>query len=176
MQNEFLRERLKDIELLDVEIDQMMSLSNKLVEGKRNFLISSIAVSVTIIAGLLIFMMTTNNYDRRFIVGAILFAATVIASHIYLTVLLSLEGLKLDHELNLRKGTLSNYKEKVRQGITDSKIYSEVLAQVPDERNKLKHIYKLLKYFSKEKFFVFPNLLFIFAFLWLFFVFLCRII
>lgn len=178
MQNDFLSERVKDkdIKWLERDADHLMSLSNKLVEGKRDFLIPTTAVSATIIAGLLIFMTNTNNYDWRFVIGAVLFAVTAIFSHTYLTILLSLESRKLDHELNLRKGTLNNYKEKMRQGITDPKIYSGVLALVPDERDKLKYTYKLLEYFSKERFFVFPNLLFIFAFLWLFFAFLCRII
>lgn len=176
MQNDFFSERSKDIELLEKEINQMMSLSNKLVEGKRNFLIPTTAVSATIIAGLLIFMTAIDNYIWSFVVGAALFVTTIVISHTYLTIILSAESRKLDHELNLLEETLNSYKEKVRQEIIDPKIYSKILARVPNERNKLKYTYKLLEYFSKERFFVFSNILFMFAFLWLFFAFLCQII
>lgn len=176
MENDFLSERTRDIKFLEKEIDQIMSLSNKLVEGKRNFLIPTTAVSATIVAGLLIFMTTANDYNWRLMVGAILFVVTSIFSHSYLTILLSLESRKLDHELNLRKDTLNSYKEKVGQKVIDPKIYSQILAQASDEHNKLKHTYKLLEYFSKEIFFAFSSSLFIFAFLWLFFAFLCQII
>ena len=176
MENSFLNERAEDIGLLETEIGRMMDLSNKIVEQKRTFLISTTSVSTSIIAGLLIFMTATHDYDWRFIFGAILFVASIIFTHVYLSALFALESRKLDHELDLRKGTLNKYKEAMRQTITDPNIYSQILASIPHERNKLKYTYKLLEFFSKERFFILSNTLFIFAFLWLFFSFLCRIV
>ena len=176
MDDNFLDKRLEDVGWLQSERDKLIELSNKLVEGKRNFLIPTTAVSATIIAGLLIFMTTAANYDWRFVVGASLFALTASATHMYLTILLSLESHKLDHEVNLLNGTLNGYKEKVRQGATDPAIYSQILTWVPDERKKFEKIYRLLEYLSKEQFFVLSNLLFVTAFLWLFFAFLCLIV
>ncbi len=179
MENNFLKERIKDVSWLENGLDKMMDLSNKSVEGKRNFLIPTTAVSATIIAGLFIFMAATRDYDGYFKLlamwSALLFALHIITSHIYLTALLSLESRGLDDELFLRKNTLRAYREKISNGIIDPNIYSEVLTSVRDKRNKLKYAQKFLRFFSQETCFIIPNILFIIAFVVLFVAFLYRI-
>ncbi|MEK7500618.1 MAG: hypothetical protein AAB642_00650 [Patescibacteria group bacterium] len=181
MENNFLEERSKDVRYLERELDRVMDLSNKLVEGKRSFLIPTTTVSATIIAGLLIFMTTTDGGDDRFkllaMIGAILFALSVVISHLYLFILLSLESQKLDHELYMRKTTLEDYKKAINLGITDPNEYSKTLARVENNRNepKSKYLQKYLDFFSKETWFIISNLLFVIAFVWLFVVFLYKI-
>lgn len=179
MENNFLEERSRDVKWLKSEMNQLMSLSNKLVERKRNFLIPTTAVSATIVAGLLIFMTTIHDDGGYFkllaMFSAILFVLSVVISHLYLTILLSLESRKLDHELTLRRSTLKRYKENIRDGITDPRIYSEALALVRDERNELKYTYRSLELSSREIWFIISNILFVVAFVGLFVTFLYRI-
>jgi len=162
--------------ILDEGEKRTIELSLKNLDHKRAFLNNLMNMSVAIIAGLFLLLISNDGdfFSTLLIIAVISFALFVIISTIWLTYLFSKESSSLDRSLEFIKTSKQDFIQKLQDGtIKDFGTYENYRKEkYKEEKTKIKKEIKG----TSEFWFIFIIFLFVFSFVILLITLLLRIV